>query len=294
MIRIGTRGSPLALKQTSFVVEALQQNGVETCVTTYQTSGDRCQSKPLYDMGGKALFVKELQVALLNKEIDIAVHSLKDCEATHPVGLVLGAVLPRATISDVLISERSFMPGDHFTLGTASPRRMAMIQQLYPNVQTSLLRGNVQTRLQKLLNAQFDATILAKAGLERLGLLDADGLIGYPTLRVVDLPFVPAACQGIIGIECRDNDPVLEQLAKINHLPTYQQAVIERFVIAAMEGDCRTAIGVYAEILNTTDFRLTVSYWHDTLKVLKNISSQFHLHDDWQRAILERVQEIKG
>lgn len=286
MIRIGTRKSPLALYQAQCVASALSQNGVDSTIVTIETSGDKCQSRPLYEIGGKSLFVKELQIALLNNDIDIAVHSLKDCETTGPEPLEIVSVLARGAPGDVFIYPENFNTEKSFTLGSSAPRRMAFSKALFPNANFVTLRGSVQTRLDKVSNGVCDTTILAHAGLERLNLLHDGGIVDYDTLRWKIIDIVPAACQGIIAMECRKNDEISKTIAKkINHSDTWHQSQIERYFIDCIGGNCRTAVGAYAKKVNNHVFCLTVMYWHDILKIQVRDFCEVDTTGDWKRHV---------
>ncbi|MES2253101.1 MAG: hydroxymethylbilane synthase [Pseudomonadota bacterium] len=258
MIRIGTRSSPLALIQATLVRDALAfvhpNKRIE--IIPFSTRGDRT-TKSLHDIGGKALFTKELQDALLEGTIDAAVHSLKDVEL-HDLPLILGAHLPRVAAHDVLITRKACVVNlasdgllfdslsQKAVLGTCSPRRAAQATRAWPDVRIVDLRGNVGTRLQHVADSNIDATILAAAGLARLGLVGDAFASAYPTLQQTDLSietFVPAAGQGIIAVESRPNDAHL--FAGINDSKTEQCAVLERKFSAYLGGSCRTALGAH-------------------------------------------------
>ncbi|CAO4834670.1 MAG: Porphobilinogen deaminase [Holosporales bacterium] len=246
MIRIGTRGSPLALSQANLVKDALFKHGYDATLVIIKTSGDLNTKTPLTDIGGKALFAKEIQLALLNDEIDIGVHSLKDLECDHPKGLMLLATLPREDPRDLLICNNDIDPSfDHFTLGTCSPRRAFFAKQIFHKVHITPLRGNVQTRLEKLSSKICDATILAIAGLKRLGILK-DIQEQYKTLILPTHLFPPASCQGIIGIEGKPHFKEICDL--INDPDTMKMAMIERTIVKDFNGTCHSAIGILTRI----------------------------------------------
>ncbi|MFN9357435.1 MAG: hydroxymethylbilane synthase, partial [Alphaproteobacteria bacterium] len=216
-IRIGTRGSPLALAQTRLVIAALARTqgwtpdeaAVRTHIVTVRTSGDRIQDRPLADLGGKGLFAKELEEALLRNEIDCAVHSLKDMPTVLPDGLVLDCILPREDPRDALVcaiagSIEALPPRARFATG--SVRRQAQVLNIRPDLQILPLRGNVDTRLAKVASGEVDATLLAVAGLKRLE---------KPASTAHALPiatFLPAVAQGAIGVEARAEDEGLARL----------------------------------------------------------------------------------
>lgn len=210
------------------------------------TSGDRIQDRLLAEVGGKGLFTKEIEEALLSNEIDLAVHSAKDLPTVLPLGLALAACPPREDVRDALIclgaTSLGALPAGA-RLGTASLRRQAIARRLRPDLQVFPLRGNVETRLRKLEAGEVDATILALAGLRRLGLADRATCV----LPVDD--FLPAAGQGAVAIEIRESDPrVRELVAAIDHAPTSNAIAAERAFLDVLDGSCRTPIGAYAAI----------------------------------------------
>jgi hydroxymethylbilane synthase len=250
ILRLGTRGSLLALAQARMVRAALaaahgfdpERIGLEVI----RTSGDRIQDRPLADAGGKGLFTKEIEEALIARTIDFAVHSSKDMPTVLPPGLVLTAFMPREDPRDAFISRKAKSIADlprGATVGTASLRRQAMMKRLRPDLVIVPLRGNVETRLRKLDEGVADATLLALAGLKRLGLTSAATAI----LGVEE--FLPAVGQGAIGIEARTDDArTREMLARINHADTFTGLVCERAFLAVLDGSCRTPIGGHATV----------------------------------------------
>jgi hydroxymethylbilane synthase len=248
LLRIGSRGSPLALVQARAVQEALAAAGFDVGrieIVPIRTTGDVVQG-PLAEAGGKGLFTKEIEEALLAGKIDLAVHSSKDLPALLPAGLVLAGFLPREDARDAFISRkaktlRELPPGA--IVGTASPRRQALVKRLRPDVAVVSLRGNVETRLRKLDAGEVDATLLAVAGLKRLGLLAAATSILEPD------EFLPAVGQGAIGIETRADDATTRALvARINHADTAAALTAERAFLAVLDGSCRTPIGGHATV----------------------------------------------
>jgi hydroxymethylbilane synthase len=257
-IRAGTRGSPLALIQTRTFLRLLG-DGQEVIIAT---TGDAVQDRPLADIGGKGLFAKEIHEALLDGRIDCAVHSLKDLETELPPGIVLGCVLAREDPRDVLILGEAGNPPDpadpfaalpHGALvGTSSVRRQAQLLHTRPDLRVASIRGNVQTRLRKLREGECQASLLALAGLNRLGM---------SVLNAVTLPpeaMLPAAAQGIVGITVRAGDTALRQhLATIEDAMSRVIATAERAVLAALDGSCRTPIGAHARLLDDGTLTLT-------------------------------------
>jgi hydroxymethylbilane synthase len=249
-LRIGTRGSPLALWQARYVrsrlIEAhgLAEGDIE--LKTITTSGDRISDKPLREFGGKGLFTKEIEQALLDQAIDVAVHSAKDIPGFLPDGLMLAVCLPREDARDAFISRKakSFAAlARGVVVGTASPRRQAMVKRLRPDLQVVPLRGNVETRLKKLDAGEVDATLLAMAGLNRLGLAEA-------ATAPLDLDdFVPAVGQGVVALETRAADaPTRQKLAPIGDAAAATALLAERAFLAVLEGSCRTPIAGHARI----------------------------------------------
>ena len=262
-LRLGTRGSPLALAQAHMTAAALRaahgwsEDAIE--IVTVKTSGDRIQDRPLADIGGKALWTKELDRALTAGEIDFAVHSMKDVETIRPDAFRIAAMLPRADVRDRLIGAETFddLPA-HPLIGTSSPRRAAQVKRLRPDATITLFRGNVATRLAKLAAGEVHATLLAAAGLERLkftvranGTLVGEGVPpGLLAVRLEPEVMLPAVGQAAVGIEVRERDdrivPILE---KLNHVNTHLCVRAERALLRAMGGGCASPIAAYAEVL---------------------------------------------
>jgi hydroxymethylbilane synthase len=251
-LRLGTRGSPLALAQARMVkaalgtaVPALAANEAIEIVVV-KTTGDQVLDRPLAEIGGKGLFTQEIEEGLLAGTLDLAVHSMKDMPTVLPDGLVISAVLPRADPRDALIARgpRSIADLPHgAVVGTASLRRAAQLRAVRPDLQVVPLRGNVQTRLRKLDAGEVGATFLAMAGLLRLDLEREVSAALEPE------EMLPAVAQGAIGIENRADDPsVLELLAEINHERTMVRITAERAFLGALDGSCRTPIAALAEL----------------------------------------------
>jgi hydroxymethylbilane synthase len=243
--RIGTRGSPLALTQARMVAEALRAAhawGPERIeIVPITTSGDRIQDRPLAEVGGKALWTKELDKALLDGRTDMSVHSMKDVESIRPEALKLAAMLPRADVRDRLIGADSIEALPHWgRVGTSSPRRTAQLLARRPDLNIVAFRGNVATRLRKLQAGEADATLLAAAGLDRLGQSE----IGTP---VPDM--LPAPSQGAVGIEMRADDSRLRAyLDMINDVATCTCVWAERRFLQALGGNCHSPVAALATI----------------------------------------------
>jgi hydroxymethylbilane synthase len=249
-IRIGTRGSPLALAQAREVQERLEAahgpGRLDFEVRAIRTSGDRIQDRPLAEAGGKGLFTKEIEEALAAGEVDIAVHSMKDMPTLLPAGLAVTCYLPREDVRDAFISREAAslarLPAGA-VVATSSLRRQAQVKHLRPDLAVVPIRGNVDTRLRKLAEGAADATLLALAGLKRLGIEDK------ATAPVPVEEMLPAVAQAAIGVETRAGDvPMAEILAPINHEPTALAVTAERAFLARLEGSCRMPIAALGEV----------------------------------------------
>ena len=215
-------------------------------IITYQTSGDKIQNKPLFEEGGKGLFCKELELALIKKKVDLAVHSMKDVPGQLEEKLIIPAVLKRENPLDAIISKNNIKLSDlkeNSRIGTSSPRRAAQIKNFRKDLQIIALRGNVETRLNKLKTGKLDAIILAVAGLKRLSLQDCISEV------LPDSICLPAVAQGIIGIEClKENKNLIDYLTPINHQSSYFQMLAERSFLATLQGNCNSPIAAYSQI----------------------------------------------
>lgn len=267
-LKAGTRGSPLARQQTATFLALLTQfcpvlRGMEVFEEhIIVTTGDAVQHRALAEIGGKGLFAKEIHDSLLEGRIDFAVHSLKDLETTLPPGIALACTLKREDARDVLIlppGHKPVDPADPYSalplgarIGSASVRRQAQLKYARPDLQFSLLRGNVGTRLGKVESGELDATLLAYAGLRRLGLADKASVVLSPE------QMVPSACQGIVGITVRESDTeLLSLLSAIEDPEAKAVATAERALLGALDGSCRTPIGGYARLLEDGTLHLT-------------------------------------
>jgi hydroxymethylbilane synthase len=243
--RLGSRGSPLALVQARLTRDALAAahgwpiEAIE--IVAIKTTGDRVQDRALAEIGGKALWTKELDRALLASEIDAAVHSMKDVETIRPEAITIAAMLPRADVRDRLIGAETIEALPHGArIGTSSPRRGAQLLALRPDLEIVLLRGNVETRLAKLAAGAVDATLLAAAGLDRLGRGEVGVAIPIETM-------LPAPAQGAVGIECRTDDAATRTLlAAIDDAETSCCVGHERALLAALDADCHSPVGALA------------------------------------------------
>ena len=273
-IRIGTRGSALALIQTDQVIRALHERypELETESVVLRTKGDRILDKPLLDFGGKGAFITEFEEALLDKRIDLAVHSAKDMPMELADGLALAGTLPRADARDVLVmrkgvqlSRSAFAENEvqhggslretggmekeakasGLVIGTGSLRRQFQLKRLFPDAVCVNIRGNVQTRLQKILEGQCDGVILAAAGLERLGLLE-EKEFDYRCFSYEEM--LPAGGQGIIAVESRQEESIMELVKGISDENAYMELETERRVLRLLDAGCHEAVGVIAQI----------------------------------------------
>ncbi|WP_333610348.1 hydroxymethylbilane synthase [Brevundimonas bullata] len=253
LLRIGTRRSKLALAQSGMMQRAIgralgvAEADIETLVPLVEivTTGDRIQDRRLLEVGGKALFTKEIEEALLDRRVDVAIHSMKDVPAEQPEGLAIAAVPEREDARDGFISEHfaTFADLPHGArLGTASLRRQAQALALRPDLRIEMLRGNVDTRLKRLKDGDFDAILLACSGLNRLGLSEVI------RERLSLDAFLPAPGQGALAIQTREGDADADWTRVLNHDLTSLCVAAERGAMTALEGSCRTAIGAYAAI----------------------------------------------
>ncbi|MGZ9098623.1 MAG: hydroxymethylbilane synthase [Brevundimonas sp.] len=255
LVRIGTRRSKLALTQSGMMQRAIGRaldvadaDLLEAVpLVEIVTTGDRIQDRRLMEIGGKALFTKEIEEALLDGRVDVAVHSMKDVPADQPPGLCIAAVPPREDARDAFVSEAFASFGElpmGARLGTASLRRQAQALALRPDLVIEMLRGNVDTRLRRLAEGEFDAILLATAGLNRLGF---DRVIRE---RLSLDQFLPAPGQGALALQTRNDDAAAAWVAALNDPMTALAVAAERGAMTALEGSCRTAIGAHATIAN--------------------------------------------
>ena len=264
-IKIGTRKSKLALAQTTMVVNEIKNYfpSINIQVVHFTTKGDKVLNKPLINIGGKGVFVTEIEDALINKEIDLAVHSAKDLPLQLQDNLTISAVLKRGNYRDTLVTvkgkEIDF--SKETVIGTGSNRRKLAFKNLYPNATFRDIRGNVDTRLNKLYKGEYDGIILAMAGVERLNLL-SDSRFTFTPFDYKD--FVPAPCQGIIAVESRNND-LTEILSKINHKDTFYSFQTERHILNILNADCGMPLGAYSFVENN---KINVVYTSDSKEII--------------------------
>lgn len=248
-IVIGSRGSDLALWQSNLIKQQIEKRNknVSVLIKIFKTQGDKIQDVALSKIGDKSLFTKELELALLKKEIDIAVHSLKDLQTQIPDGLKLAAVTKRHKVEDVLISNKKgttlFNLKEKAVVATGSLRRRCQLLHLRPDLIINELRGNVPTRIQKFKNSDWDAIILARAGVERLGLQQ-----NISSIIKTDL-VLPAVGQGALGIEIHKDNKITDEIVQsVHHENTYAAVLAERALLKKLEGGCQVPIGAFAEV----------------------------------------------
>ena len=270
MLRIVTRESPLALWQAQFVRDRLQNAhpGLNVGIKTVKTIADRFQQKSLAEMGGKGMFIKELEQALLNGDADLAVHSMKDVTVDLPAGLSIPAILQREDPRDVLISNRysslAELPAGA-VIGTSSLRRQCQLNAAFPGLALRDIRGNVGSRLQKLDDGAYDALVLAAAGMKRLG--KEDRISAYLDVDVM----LPAIGQGALGIETREDDPgVLQLVRPLNHESTWLCVSAERALSTRLYGGCLLPVAAYAETSGEVLSMDALVGYPDGSRVVKN------------------------
>lgn len=293
-IIIGSRGSDLALWQANHVKAQLESLGAECSIHIIKTKGDNIQHLSFDKIEGKGFFTKEIEEALLNEEIDIAVHSHKDLETEQPEGLVIAAVSPRANASDLLLISPEFVDEtEKFSLkknalvGTSSARRKAQMLFHRPDIQLADIRGNVPTRVQKLRDGQFNAILLAKAGIDRLELNLQD-------LHAIVLPaneFVPAPAQGVLAIQCRsDESEIIKLLSNISDEHVRELIHIERSVLNKMKGGCQLPLGVHVTKVDDK-FNAHVAHANAWDKPVNHFQLVNESSEDLISAILNKIRE---
>ena len=256
-VRIGTRGSQLALWQANYIKSRIEDAFPNTRaeIVTIKTTGDRITDRPLAAVGGKGLFVKEIETALLEKDIDLAVHSMKDMPGELPPGLVIGAIPERENPFDVMIARKGQAMADYpkgAKIGTSSLRRGSQIKHARPDLEILSIRGNLDTRLKKLKNGDYDAIVLAAAGLRRLG--QESEITQY----LDETTMVPAVGQGALCIETRENDPDMAPvMAALDHGPTRVCVTGERAFLRQIEGSCHIPVACFGKIIGNDTVELT-------------------------------------
>ncbi len=244
-IRLATRGSALALRQAEMVKALLEKEGYETEIRKYTTAGDRDRIHALVRIGGRGIFVREIEKALLSEEADIAVHSGKDLPYELLDGLVIAGNPAAGDCRDCLITMKGRQLTADAIVGTGSPRRQAEYRRLFPAAQFRDIRGNITTRLRKLESGEYDAIIMALTGMERIG----TDFSKYDIRTFSPSEFIPAGCQGIIAVECRREDrEMLSLLEKVSDPATRLRFQIERELFCSMKVDCSMPVGIHAEL----------------------------------------------
>jgi hydroxymethylbilane synthase len=289
-IIIGTRGSDLALWQANHVKSLLEAAGHACELHIIKTKGDNIQHLSFDKIEGKGFFTKEIEEALLNKEVDIAVHSHKDLETNQPDGLCIAAVSPRADERELLLilphavdENEPLSLKKNAIVGTSSARRKAQMLHHKPDIELKDIRGNVPTRIQKLRDGQFDAILLAKAGVDRLGL----NLDGLHAVALNLETFVPAPAQGALALQCRSNDEeIIRILSEINDAPTQELLKVERTVLNRLNGGCQLPLGVHAHRTgnNITAHVAMAKTWNAPL-------TKFTMSDENADALIEKIME---
>lgn len=259
-INLATRGSKLALVQANLVKSALEKLGAEVTLLEVKTKGDQDRSSPINAIGGRGLFVTGIERYLSEGKADIAVHSGKDLPYKLMTGLTVAGVPAAADARDCLLVRKNEIIKETARIGTGSPRRVTECKKLYPNARYESIRGNVDTRLDKLRGGLYDGILLAKAGLDRLqaDLSDFDVRVFEPDV------FLPSACQGILAVECREQDAeIVRLLQKITDENARKRFTVERYMLGLMQADCSVALGVHAVLSGN---RLTVTALYDGRK----------------------------
>lgn len=261
-IRIGTRGSDLALWQAYHIKQLLENNGNSVSITIIKTQGDNIQNLSFDKLEGKGFFTKEIETALLSNEVDLAVHSHKDLETTSPEGLMIAAVSDREDPSELLLISKDSVDVTQIwglklnsTIGTSSARRKSVVISQRKDLTIKDLRGNVPTRIQKLREGQYDSIIIAKAGVSRLEI----DLAEFHVVELDPKTFIPAPAQGVLALQIRENEnDLLQEIQKLNHMHVEKQISVERKVLNLMQGGCQLPLGVYCDLEN-----VFVSYTKD-------------------------------
>lgn len=266
-VRIGTRKSKLALAQTEMFANALKKrfDDIDTEIVCISTKGDKILDKPLAMIGGKGVFISELENALLSGAADMAVHSAKDLPLELAYGLEISSALNRGNYRDVLVTRKNepIKNEERFIVGTGSLRRRGFIKKQYPLVQIKDIRGNVDTRINKLINKEYDAIILAAAGLERLSLYNSEK---YDVTPFEYSDFLPAPCQAIVVAESKTGSAISERLKEISHTETMLEFETERQIPKLLNADCGMPVGAFSKVTNSkieliisTDCKKTIS-----------------------------------
>ncbi len=281
-LTIGTRNSRLARIQTDLAAAAIRAHWPEAQITILPiiTRGDRIADRPLTQIGGRGVFIEEIEQALLSGKIDLAVHSAKDLPVKLAEGTCVPAVLPRAQAGDMLVTRMGTVLRETCRIGTSSLRRAQAVRNKYPNAEIADLRGNVETRLKKLADGQYDAIILAEAGLSRLGLLE-DPRFDFRAFTLDEI--VPAPCQGIIALQTRTEDAAWYRM--VNDTDTYYCFETERFLLERLDAGCSSPTGALAQIRKE---RIVLTATRDQKRILREeapVSERFALAERMVNAL---------
>lgn len=285
-IKIGTRGSKLALAQTKIVQDALKREfpDLDVEIVVIKTQGDKVLDKSLIEIGDKGLFINEFESALLDNKIDIAVHSAKDLPSDLKSGLDIICTPKRADARDVLVFRKNLKKFS--IIGTSSPRREFYMKQYFPNSEIKMIRGNVDTRLKKLEDGEYDAIVLAKAGLDRLNILTKiHEKLGFEVLNVDKI--IPAACQGIIAIEAQKDFRYRNEISLINDDKTFRQYKIEREILKCLQIGCSEINGIYSKFTDDNNIEIFLMYKGKEIKVCGEYSKIFE-------KIPELISQVKS
>ncbi len=294
-IRIGSRGSELALWQAHYVRDILSKNDVRSEIQIIKTKGDRIQDLSFDKMEGKGFFTKEIEEALINGQIDLAVHSLKDLQTTQPEGLSIGAVSDRADPEDWLImrpesaeKSRPLHLVENATVGTSSARRKAQLLHYRPDLKIVDIRGNVPTRIKKIKTEKLDGVILAAAGATRIEV----NLEQYHVFKCNPKEFVPAPAQGVLGLQVRTDDGELRSLlANLHNKITGERTNVERGVLKLLGGGCQTPLGVYCEIDSDHNFHVWAAMAHQWDQAVNLVHHSSATSDNLSKTIFEKLQK---
>lgn len=284
-LRIGTRPSPLAVKQAELTGEAFSKIGIEWDIVKIESHGDMDHNTPLSGFSNRGVFVSSLNDALLEGRIDVAVHSAKDLPSRMPEGISISAALKRGPHNDSLVSRlplAGLPPGS--VVGSSSPRRTFMLKRIRPDISVKDIRGNVDTRLRKLENGQYDAIILAEAGLSRLG---------FPVIRQIlpEKDFVPAPCQGIIAVACLSAHRDYKIISSISDAVTMEEMRIERGLTAAMNLGCSAPAGIFARY-NGRSYDVISAFYSRDGKRYSEVTGQVSGADDLGSMIKELRETV--
>jgi len=294
LIKIGTRGSDLALWQARFLQSEIRKLGLDSTLSIIKTKGDKIQDLSFDKIEGKGFFTKEIEEALLNHTVDIAVHSMKDLPTEMPQGLVLAAVSYRANPADVLLVNEDkasqndpLMLRPNATVGTSSSRRKALLIDIRPDLVIKDLRGNVPTRVAKLKSGEYDAIVLAKAGIERLEL----PLEGVVMRELYPREFVPAPAQGILAFQCREEDREMRKtLLKIHNAEIAECSNVERRVLKLLGGGCHLPLGVFCEKDVVGNYHVHAAYSPNVDEPLRKINISYSTTVGLAEAVFEKLK----